>query len=110
MTSWFNFLTFDVIGDLAFGEPFGCLESGELNPWIKCLNEGFSVANAYLRALRFLPFSGVLRNLLLPQRMKIARQQNVQWSGDKVARRIATKVDRPDFLSYILKYNDTEKG
>jgi cytochrome P450 len=31
MVSWFNFCTFDIIGDLSFGEPFGCLEEGECN-------------------------------------------------------------------------------
>jgi hypothetical protein len=28
MVSWFNFCTFDIIGDLSFGEPFGCLQHG----------------------------------------------------------------------------------
>ena len=27
--NWFNYLAFDVIGDLAFGQPFGMLEKGE---------------------------------------------------------------------------------
>ncbi len=31
MSAWFNFLTFDVIGDLVFGESFECLESAELH-------------------------------------------------------------------------------
>jgi benzoate 4-monooxygenase len=26
---WFNYLAFDIIGDLAFGSPFGMLEKGE---------------------------------------------------------------------------------
>ncbi len=29
MTKWYNYITFDIIGELAFGEPFGCLESGQ---------------------------------------------------------------------------------
>ena len=29
MVNWFNFTTFDIIGDLSFGEPFGCLEEGK---------------------------------------------------------------------------------
>ena len=29
MCDWFNFTTFDIIGDMAFGEPFGCLRDGE---------------------------------------------------------------------------------
>jgi benzoate 4-monooxygenase len=27
--NWFNYLAFDIIGDLAFGKPFGMLERGE---------------------------------------------------------------------------------
>ena len=27
ITKWYNYTTFDVIGELAFGDPFGCLES-----------------------------------------------------------------------------------
>jgi cytochrome P450 len=27
VTDWFAFTTFDIIGDMALGEPFGCLES-----------------------------------------------------------------------------------
>lgn len=32
MVSWFNFCTFDIIGDLSFGEPFGCLDEGPPPP------------------------------------------------------------------------------
>lgn len=28
MVNWFCYTTFDIIGDLSFGEPFGCLEEG----------------------------------------------------------------------------------
>lgn len=31
MAKWFNFATFDIIGDLTFGESFGCLEKSELH-------------------------------------------------------------------------------
>lgn len=29
LSEWFNILTFDIIGDLAFGESFGGIKSGE---------------------------------------------------------------------------------
>jgi cytochrome P450 len=29
IVKWFNFTAFDVIGDLAFGESFGCLKEGQ---------------------------------------------------------------------------------
>jgi cytochrome P450 len=28
LVNWFNYTTFDIIGDLSFGEPFGCLKEG----------------------------------------------------------------------------------
>lgn len=31
VTDWFAFTTFDIIGDMALGEPFGCLTSGRFN-------------------------------------------------------------------------------
>ena len=34
IVDWFNFMTFDVIGDLAFGESFGCLDKGDFHFWI----------------------------------------------------------------------------
>jgi len=29
IVQWYNWLTFDIIRDLAFGEPFGAVEEGE---------------------------------------------------------------------------------
>ena len=34
IASWFNFTTFDIIGDLTFGESFECLEKERLHPWV----------------------------------------------------------------------------
>ena len=31
LNQWYNFTTFDLIGDLAFGEPFGLTEQGAPN-------------------------------------------------------------------------------
>ncbi|KAH6988304.1 benzoate 4-monooxygenase cytochrome P450, partial [Ilyonectria sp. MPI-CAGE-AT-0026] len=37
MAEWFNFFTFDVIGFLTYGEPFGSLMSSDLHPWIEIM-------------------------------------------------------------------------
>ena len=36
MARWYNYFTFDLIGELAFGDPFGCLETGEQS-WLYLL-------------------------------------------------------------------------
>lgn len=42
MAKFYNFTTFDIIGDLTFGESFGCLEDGVLHVRFKSLNTLFS--------------------------------------------------------------------
>jgi cytochrome P450 len=37
IVKWFNFTAFDVIGDLAFGESFGCLKEGQYTCKSRCL-------------------------------------------------------------------------
>ena len=52
MNDWANFFAFDLIGDLAMGESFGCMEGSAYHPWVKMLY-------AYLkgRCLRYTCYS-----------------------------------------------------
>ena len=49
----FNWYSFDVMGDLAFGKDFGCLEGGETHWAIQLLNEGMKPAGLGLPAWFF---------------------------------------------------------
>lgn len=37
---WFNFYSFDVMGELAFGNSFGMMETGEMHPALKIVHDG----------------------------------------------------------------------
>jgi cytochrome P450 len=37
LVEWLNFTTFDIFGDLCFGEPFGCLERGNISGGSQCV-------------------------------------------------------------------------
>lgn len=42
ISAWINFFTFDVISDLAYGEAFGCLETGKgVHGILTALQSGF---------------------------------------------------------------------
>jgi len=43
LVNWLNFTTFDIIGDLAFGEPFGCLDNGQFHEWVALIFETVKV-------------------------------------------------------------------
>ncbi|EXJ59969.1 hypothetical protein A1O7_04117 [Cladophialophora yegresii CBS 114405] len=53
MSKWFNLYSFDVMGDLAFGASYGCLESGEMHWAIKLLNDGMDMVGVQLPSWLF---------------------------------------------------------
>ncbi|CVL13355.1 cytochrome P450 [Fusarium proliferatum] len=109
MVRWFNFTTFDVIGDLAFGESFGCLEEGILHRWITGIFSLVRSGNWIRAARRFPPPLNYLGKMLIPRHLLEERKYQFIFSRDKVNRRVEQDTDRSDFMSYILQAND-EKG
>ncbi|KAL4865135.1 putative sterigmatocystin biosynthesis P450 monooxygenase stcF [Aspergillus spectabilis] len=87
MTMWFNWATFDIIGDLAFGESFGCLDRVVTHPWIASI-QGNVKAIPILNALRRYRLTGIL-GLLAPRKLLEMRRRNAQFTSDKVDRRLA---------------------
>jgi cytochrome P450 len=47
---WYNYITFDMIGDLAFGESFGCLDSSKFHAWVQFVVDYFYVATLLQQA------------------------------------------------------------
>ncbi|KAJ5928246.1 hypothetical protein N7466_007202 [Penicillium verhagenii] len=108
LVHWLNFLTFDIIGDLAFGEPFGCLENSEHHPWVATMFKSIKTG-AFLRALSIYPLVAMFIRQAMPKSLIRKRLEHYQLSKERVDRRLATSTSRPDFISYILRYND-ERG
>ncbi|KAF2462739.1 cytochrome P450 monooxygenase-like protein, partial [Lindgomyces ingoldianus] len=110
LVRWLNYTTFDITGDLCFGESFGALENQEDHPWVANIFKGLKFARMF-RVLRAYPLIGlpILSLLKMFPALAKARQKHEQFSIDKTMRRLEMKTDRKDFMSYILKHND-EKG
>ncbi|KAJ5496031.1 Cytochrome monooxygenase lcsI [Penicillium diatomitis] len=103
MVSWYNFTTFDIIGDLAFGEPFGCLRDSQYHPWVKMVFTSAKV-NVQLRPGKMYPIlAPVLRKLLISGEGAKMRDNHFALSSEKVLRRLQTKTDRPDFMTHVLR-------
>ncbi|KAF1810537.1 cytochrome P450 [Eremomyces bilateralis CBS 781.70] len=101
LTDWMNFITFDVIGDLAYGEPFGCLENVQMHPWIQ-LTFDFLKTFVYVQVLRFIPGALDLMNVLIPPKMRRSRDYHWALTAAKVQKRIAMETQRPDFMGHII--------
>lgn len=105
ISDWYNFTTFDIIGDLAFGEPFGCLEGCNYDDWIKGIFEGAHLGSI-LQALSFVPSLKKILLSLVPKKMQEAHQKHKVMTKEKMLRRIAITEERPDLIEGLLKKKD----
>lgn len=106
LVAWYNWTTFDLIGDLSFGEPFGCLLDQRYHPWVKTIMEGvlggitMSVSGRY-------GLSDLLI-FLIPKSLKENFELMYDYTKEKVARRLERDAERPDFMSHIMR-NDKNR-
>ncbi|CAG8984147.1 hypothetical protein HYALB_00006251 [Hymenoscyphus albidus] len=107
MVNWLNFTTFDIIGDLAFGEPFGCLASGEFHTWVNLIFETVKAGALEQATRRFATAGSLVQTFLLwclPSKARQDRRNHLKFSTEKVMRRLRNSdVDHKDFIWYILK-------
>lgn len=105
MVQWFNFVTFDIIGDLVFGESFGCLENGA-KEWLAKLNQ-IEEAQMHFRVIQHIPLLGryarEIVNTMLPSDAVKGQLEHRKLTKDKVRRRVDNDVPRPDFMDHILR-------
>ncbi|KAF4948832.1 hypothetical protein FSARC_13638 [Fusarium sarcochroum] len=105
-----NWLTFDIIGDLAFGESVGAVESGKTHPWVSLI-----VESTYFYMLNSTRKRFPLLNLVLP--FVITLDAAAKWrmhqrfTTEKTEKRIAlgTRLERNDFFSHLLKEGTISK-
>ncbi|KAI0129614.1 Isotrichodermin C-15 hydroxylase [Xylariales sp. AK1849] len=102
MVSWYNYTTFDVIGDLAFGEPFHCLENSDYHPWVRNVFLSFKHVAFESNLLRY-PFGEMLRRLIAPKELAVKQKEHAELSQMKVRKRLAIETDRPDFIGKMVK-------
>ena len=110
VVDWFNWTTFDLIGDLAFGESFGCLENARAHPWVIAIF-GSLASLVFIQAIRSLHLT-LLLVFLVPKRLQRLRVENSHYARDKIAKRVNLGNERGDFFDKVLKNGviDEEKA
>ncbi|KAF5024602.1 hypothetical protein F66182_3365 [Fusarium sp. NRRL 66182] len=102
VVDWYNYTTFDVIGDLAFGSPFGCLESANYHSWV-ALVFGAVKQKHYMRQIqRVLPWFNALLAPLFQRMFAKDIVQNRELTETKVHQRLALGTERPDFMQSMI--------
>ncbi|KAI8952146.1 cytochrome P450 [Xylaria longipes] len=106
LVKWFNWTSFDIIGRLAFGESFGCLEKKEDHPWIEAIF-GSIKAGAFMSSLDRLGLNWVKR-FITPSKSLQIRMMNQRFSEEKIKNRLALGEGNGDFWDQVLKIKDDQ--
>ncbi|KAA8576391.1 hypothetical protein EYC84_006522 [Monilinia fructicola] len=65
MTKWYNWVTFDIFGDLCFGESFQCVEKVSHHPWVSTLFDSMKLASLTM-ATRRQPLLKTISKFFIP--------------------------------------------
>lgn len=100
LTDWITFVCFDILGDLAFGESFHCLEKGKAHWWITDIQRGVKAAFRLKSIERFIPgffpaFMAVFR--FIGAALAKDPEANFLFCARKARERLARDTERPDF-------------
>jgi cytochrome P450 len=107
LNQWFNFLTFDISGDLSFGESFDCIKNGKAHPWVE-IAQDFGKGLALISSInQYPPFDRLLR-YVIPKKIMQRQLEHRQMSAAKARRRLSLDTNRPDFVTPTKKYSDTK--
>jgi len=82
--------------------PFHCLENVYNHPWIAFI-QGNVKSVSFIGLFCRYGLSGFIE-YFVPKKILQARQQNYEYTNDKVTTRMKLGKDRGDFLDYVLKF------
>ncbi|KAK7753574.1 hypothetical protein SLS62_004432 [Diatrype stigma] len=101
---WFNWTTFDLIGDLGFGSSFGCLENSHYHPWVKIFT-GFITQMNLMVSLRMIGARRLV-NFLAKHGGMSSRDQHAAFAREKLTQRMELGTERLDLIEGLLKKKD----
>ncbi|PWY82364.1 benzoate 4-monooxygenase cytochrome P450 [Aspergillus eucalypticola CBS 122712] len=111
MAKWYNLTTFDLIGDLAFGQSFGGLDSKEYHYWVSTIFE-FIKAIAFARFKDDYPMVFNALKRFLPKHLLEAKRRQDEYSWNTVQTRLHDQTDRgqADFMQSMLRHRGDKDG
>lgn len=111
MAKWYNLTTFDLIGDLTFGESFNGLENEQENEWVTITFNSIK-ALPFLRAASLYPFLMRIYRLFFAVPFSGARNTHRDRTAESVQRRVRNDAlhGRGDFMDSMLKHRGAKDG
>ncbi|KAI0454857.1 cytochrome protein [Xylaria acuta] len=101
IVKWFEMVTFDILGEMAFGESFHCIEEEKHHFWLDLILDHLQEITLVDNLRRF-PFLVTLGKLILPSLTVQVREKHTGYSRAKVQKRLDAENTRHDFLTNMV--------
>ena len=98
--AWYNFITFDIIAELTFGESFHCLDNSDYHPLVQLIYATLKAVTFMNAQKRFDWLKYLIKYYVSPLALQ-KRQDLVQFVATSVDRRLSTEMARQDFLAPV---------
>ncbi|TGJ85791.1 hypothetical protein E0Z10_g3011 [Xylaria hypoxylon] len=107
LREWYNYTTFDIIGDLSFGADggFGCLQASDYHPWVQLITKSIR-QGGIIQGLYHLGLTGPI--VWASKMGLLADTKHRSIVHEKVAERMQAG-ERPDFLEGLIRKKDELK-
>lgn len=102
--NWFMWLTFDVVGDLAFGESFDAVAKAQSHFWIDMVLDS-AFAASMVQVLARMPIAYLAAPFVLPGDLQTKFKKHNEMTREKIMRRLNNDRanERMDLFAHILK-------
>jgi cytochrome P450 len=99
----YNFTTFDIMGDLTFGESLHMLDNAEYDPWVKVIFDMIKIGGRF-RLLSNYPSLGKFIRNHRPKMVSGKRDRHFQYCVDRVTKRLekGRESEGVDLWSLVL--------
>lgn len=87
MVRLYNYTTFDIMGDLTFGEPLNMLAESKYDPWVSVIFDSLKIGNR-LALLKFYPLVRKVFHMLVGKKIQEFRQKHADYAAQRVTKRL----------------------
>lgn len=104
LVQWYNFATFDIIGDLALGQSFNSLQAGKYHDWIASIFRGLENL-AWIQIVQAYPVLEAIMTCLVrlfPSLLEGQRSHR-EYTTVAMQKRLTTETDKKDFVSFFSR-------
>ena len=109
LTKWYEYVIFDLLGDLSFSRSFHSMEDSTNRPFVSAFIQNIQ-AITHIITSNYIPALRPLISLAIPKGLKAANAGHFTYVRSLVRARVAEGDDesRPDFMSYLRRYNTAD--